>query len=362
MSWANYYRAGLPAGASAREALAAARQVVATCARPPIELEVRWKISRSRDLAAFAERLESIAPAGARRVAAELLPADPQALLEIVGRCTHAVELSLAGAESAAGLSLDLQLARSERAGEFRVAAQLKVEGGVRRASDEVRAAMLRRLAVCRARGVLPIAASPEEVVARFLDAARREEGLTALAQGVEEDGYRLACRSWRGAEPQWLTIEAARPVRLAAADLAALWDEPTLCFTVLLRGRGCVDTGASLARLAGAFCEEDLGAFLELSVTVCGEAELDALVDVCGEDPVVAVWWCGFDDWGPAYHGVRLALHGRYQDGHVIPEPGAHEVIVMVDGKRRDPSAGEVAAGLAARAGLELAYVRTGL
>lgn len=362
MSWANYYKARLPAGASARDALAAARHVVAACARPPIELEARWKPSRSCDLAAFAVRLETIEPAAPRSVRVDLMPADPQALLAIVGRCAHEVELSLAGPEPSPALSLSLEIERVGDASEFRVTAHVQVLGGVTRASDEVREAMLRRLAECRRRGVLPVDASPEEIVARFLRAARTEGGLGALAQGVEADGYRLLCRSWRGSEPQWLDVEAARPVALAAANLVPLWDDPTLCFRGRLSGRACVTTAAALARLPGAYCQDDLGAFLDLELTVRGEAELDALVDVAGDDPVVAAWWCGFDHWGPAYHGVRLALHGRYQDGNVGPDPGAHDVIVMVDGKRREPSAPEVAAALAARAGLELDYVRTGL
>ena len=35
MSWANYYKARLPAQVSTQDALAAARRIVATCARPP---------------------------------------------------------------------------------------------------------------------------------------------------------------------------------------------------------------------------------------------------------------------------------------------------------------------------------------
>lgn len=362
MSWANYYKARLPAQVSTQDALAAARRIVATCARPPIALDARWKVGGSDALAALAERLRAIEPAAQRVVEVELLPADPQAALAIFGRCAHEVALTVGGGEPSHAPSLSVELERAGAVGEFRVTAQLRVEGGLTRASDAVLDAVAGRLEACRARGVLPIAASGREIVARFLAAARAEGGDRALVRGVAEDGFQLVCRTWRGREPERMTVIAARPVALAAADLVPLWGEPPLYFRARLSGPDCVATAAALARLAGAYSQEDLGAFIELAVEVSGEPELGALVDVAGADPVVAKWWCGFDSWGPAYHGVRLALHGTYQDGDVGPEPGTHEVIVMVDGKRREPDAHAVAEGLAARSGYALEYARTGL
>ena len=89
MSWANYYQAKIPAGASIQDMLAAARRIVATCARPPIALDARWKPSQVVDLAAFAGRIAAIEPAGERIVDAELMPADPQALLDILVDLGH---------------------------------------------------------------------------------------------------------------------------------------------------------------------------------------------------------------------------------------------------------------------------------
>lgn len=362
MSWANYYQAKIPAGASIQDMLAAARRIVATCARPPIALDARWKPSQVVDLAAFAGRIAAIEPAGERIVDAELMPADPQALLDILGRCGHAVELTVGGSDTAPGLFLTIELERAATAGEFQVTAQLNFEGDRTVESDGVLTAAIERIDRCRARGVLPIAAGGREVVDRFLAAARRDDDERALVRGVDADGYRLMCRSWRGRVPARITIVAARPVALAAAELVALWDGLPLYVRARLSGPGCVATAAALGRLAGAYTEQEMGPYLEVEVEVRGEPELGALVEVSGEDPVVAQWWCGFDAWGAAYHGVRLALHGRYQDGNVGPEPGHHEVIVMVDGKRRDPGAHEVAEGLAARCGFALEFVRTGL
>lgn len=362
MSWANYYQAKLSAGASIQDVLAAARRIVATCARPPIALDARWKPSRVADLEVFAGRLEAIEPAAERVVQADLLPADPQAVLEILGRCAGPVELEASGAEPAPEVPLTLVLERAGAVGEFGVKAQIVIAGGWTATGEATLAAASERIEQCRARGVLPIAASGREVVERFLAAARGEDGQRVLVHGVAGDGYRLTCNSFQGRVPVRMTLAATRPVVLAGADLVALWDGPPLCFRARLSGRDCVATAAALGRLVGVDLDPELGPFFELGVEVSGEPELGALVEVSGEDPVVAQWWCGFDAWGPAYHGVRLALHGRYQDGNVGPEPGHHEVLVLVDGKRRDPGAHEVAERLAARCGFALEYVRTGL
>lgn len=80
--------------------------------------------------------------------------------------------------------------------------------------------------------------------------------------------------------------------------------------------------------------------------------ADLPALLDA--GVPAVVAWWCAFDGHGPAYHGVRLALHGRYQDGGLREvTPGRHELVVLVSGKR--PDAAALVARISAAAGVPL-------
>lgn len=361
MSWANYYRAQLPAPASPSDALAAARHLVATCARPPIDLEARWTVRGSRELARYAERVRAIEPPGERSVELDLLSFDPQPLLELLGRCTDEVQLVVGGSERSRDLSLALTLERRGSGSGLEVGVEVGVEGGLARASDEVRGAVASRLRECQERGVLPIAEAPARIVERFLAAAARDDAHRALAQGVGEDGYRLVCRSWRGTEPMVLAIVPERSVALDPASVALLWSEPGLWLRGHLHGRESVATAASMARLARVEADADPG-LGELEIAVRGEPELDALLEVGSEDPIVVEWRCAFDGWGRAYHGVRLALHGRYQDGRVHPEPARHEVIVLVDAKRREPGADEIAALLAARAGLTLERAGSGL
>lgn len=86
---------------------------------------------------------------------------------------------------------------------------------------------------------------------------------------------------------------------------------------------------------------------------------DLEALLDA--EVPAVVAWWCAFDGHGTAYHGVRLALHGRYQDGQLRPvTPGQHELVVLVSGKRLDGAA--VVARVAAAMGARLTRDGSGL
>ncbi len=107
----------------------------------------------------------------------------------------------------------EIELERAATAGEFQVTAQLNFEGDRTVESDGVLTAAIERIDRCRARGVLPIAAGGREVVDRFLAAARRDDDERALVRGVDADGYRLMCRSWRGRVPARITIVAASGV-----------------------------------------------------------------------------------------------------------------------------------------------------
>lgn len=362
MSWANYYRVRLPERVSARDALAAARHVVATCAVPPVDLEARWTVTEPRGLAALAARLQAIAAPAERRVEFELLQADLPALIDLHRRCPHPVELAVGGVEPTPLLFMTLTLERAEGAAEFAADIEIHVQGERDLASEEVRLAVVDRLGECRRAGVLPVAAAPERIVARFLAEARREDRIQRLARGVAEEGTLLVCRSWRGSEPRVLTVVPDRSLTPDPACLAGLWRDDLLSVRGRTRGVGCIATAAHMVRLGEQAPGSDFAPIIDLAVEVHGAPELDAMVDAAGEDPIVVAWWCGFDGWGRAYHGVRLALHGRYQDGNASPDPGRHELIVLVDAKRRSPGAHEVAAMLAARAGLALEYARTGL
>lgn len=350
MSWANYYRAVLPERSSARDILAAARHIVAVCALPPIDLEARWTVPDARPLAGLAERLRAIAAPADRRVDFTLLPADPWPSLELLRRCPHAVELELVGPDPSPALSMTLHLERPGDVDRFTVSIELRARDARTCVSEDVRAAAVSRLDDCRRAGLLPDHADPASLVERFLAAAAQDGADLRLVHGLPQDGYRLVCRSWRRREPSHLLVVHERPSALDPSRLAALWQAPP-CLGGRLRGEQCIATAARLG-----------GEFIDLEVEVTGEAELDAVADAAGDDPVVAAWWCGFDGWGRAYHGVRLALNGQYQDGRARPDPGRHELVVLVDAKRRDPGAHEVAAALAARAGIALEYLRGGL
>lgn len=358
MSWANYYKVSLPAPPSARDALAAARHIVATCARPPIDLEARWTVGDPGALASLAARVQAIESPADRRVGFELLQREPRALLELLRRCPHEVQLVVGGAEASEVLYMTLTLDRTGDAHEFTAGVELHLRDEWTLASVEVRGVVVERLRECQHLGVLPVACAPAEIVERFRAALDLEDPVRRLAHGVAEDGYTLVCRSWRRSDPRIVTVLPERTVVPDPARLGRLWQDDLLSHRGRMQGVECIATAAQLGRLPLG----DDAFFLELDVEVCGEPELDAMVDAAGDDPLVAAWWCGFDDWGRAYHGVRLALHGRYQDGQAHPDPGQHEVIVLVDAKRPHPGAHAFAADLAARAGIALEYVRTGL
>lgn len=357
MSWANYYQVQLAATASAREALAAARHVVATCAVPPIELEARWSVGDPAALATLAAGVRAIAAPAGRCVEFDLLPADLGALLELYRRCPHEVELEIGGVEPSPALSLTLSLARAADARAFVASVAVHLQSDRALASEAVRRALVDRLDACRQAGVLPGVGAAGGLVERFRAALGSDDRVQRLARGVADDACTLVCRSWRGEEPRVLTVVPERAVAPEPARVVALWRHPIAGVRGRARGEASIATAAEMVRILGPGDDDGI---IELAVEVRGEPELDAIVDAAGDDAVVAAWWCGFDDWGSAYHGVRLALHGRYQDGRAHPGPGRHEVVVLVDAKRRDPDA--FAATLAARAKVALVRAGSGL
>lgn len=180
------------------------------------------------------------------------------------------------------------------------------------------------------------------------------------LLTGASADAKRLALRHAVGLGvlsdvqvsglPAELPASVQLPARLSEG-WSGLWcDGPT---ALRFQSTG----GDALLRAAALWNAAGDTALAELWIQLDGEAAVDALVGLSWPSPVAVAWWCGFDDHGPAFHGVRLGLHGRYQDGRVVAPAADHDLVLLVSGKR--PDADALVARLQERSGIR--WVRDG-
>ena len=153
------------------------------------------------------------------------------------------------------------------------------------------------------------------------------------------------------------LPADLPRDLRFPAA-LVDGWPTLWLAGPTALRVRASGDDALQRACALWEVGGED--SMVELWIQLDGEAAVDALVAEGWPSPCCVAWWCGFDDYGAAYHGVRLALHGRHQDGGVATPAADHDLVLLVSGKRRDNDA--LVARLQRQSGVEWTRDGSGL